>query len=105
DQVYSYDQGYNALEAMARGKVVFTGAETVFTDYYNLEETVAINAVPDATVMAARLCELIESPEKIAEISNNARKFIAREHDYIVIAKKYMAVWESNLIGPTEAAV
>ena len=27
DQVYAYDQGYNALEAMAKGKVVFTGAE------------------------------------------------------------------------------
>ncbi len=27
DQVLGYDQGYNALEAMAKGKVVFTGAE------------------------------------------------------------------------------
>ncbi len=30
DNVYAYDQGYNALEAMARGKVVFTGAEKEF---------------------------------------------------------------------------
>ena len=30
DQVYAYDQGYNALEAMAKGKVVFTGAEKEF---------------------------------------------------------------------------
>jgi hypothetical protein len=29
DQVFSYDQGYNALEAMAKA-VVFTGAETEF---------------------------------------------------------------------------
>src|SRR5690606_19367621 len=26
DNVYAFDQGYNALEAMSRGKVVFTGA-------------------------------------------------------------------------------
>ena len=30
DQVYAFDQGYNALEAMAKGKVVFTGAEAIF---------------------------------------------------------------------------
>src|SRR5690606_12670456 len=34
DQVYSYDQGYNALEAMAKGKVVFTGAETEFEQHF-----------------------------------------------------------------------
>ena len=49
DQIYAYDQGFNALEAMAKGKVVFTGAEKEWLDYYNLEKnTVAINALPDA---------------------------------------------------------
>ena len=38
DQVYAYDQGYNALEAMAKGKVVFTGAEKEWLDHYNLIE-------------------------------------------------------------------
>src|SRR5690606_35481558 len=33
DQVYAYDQGYNALEAMAKGKVVFTGAEQEWLDH------------------------------------------------------------------------
>src|SRR5210317_512449 len=46
DQVLCYDQGYNALEAMAKGKVVFTGAEQEWLEYYNLEEdAVAINAL------------------------------------------------------------
>ena len=47
DQSYAYDQGYNALEAMAKGKVVFTGAEKEFTARYNLQEKVCINAIPD----------------------------------------------------------
>src|SRR5690606_38230436 len=42
DQAFAKDQGYNALEAMAKGKVVFTGAETEFTEHYNLNERVAI---------------------------------------------------------------
>lgn len=94
DQVYGYDQGYNALEAMAKGKVVFTGAETEFTEHYNLKETVAVNAVPDAKQIAEQLSYLIENPEKIIEISKNARSFIEREHNYIKIAEQYLKAWE-----------
>ncbi|MBY8963900.1 glycosyltransferase [Flavobacterium sp. D11R37] len=93
DQVYGYDQGYNALEAMAKGKVVFTGAETEFTEHYNLKETVAINAVPDAKQIVDQLSYLIENPEKIIEISKNARSFIEREHSYIKIAEQYLKAW------------
>ena len=47
DQVYAYDQGYNALEAMAMGKVVLTGAEKEWREHYNiLEDYVVINAMP-----------------------------------------------------------
>ncbi|MEO8933949.1 MAG: glycosyltransferase [Xanthomarina sp.] len=97
DQVFSYDQGYNALEAMAQGKVVFTGAEKEWLEYYNLEEdTVAINALPDAEKIAKKLEWLILHPEKILEISRNARDFIEKEHNYILSAKKYLETWESN---------
>jgi glycosyltransferase involved in cell wall biosynthesis len=82
DQVYGFDQGYNALEAMAKGKVVFTGAEKEFLEYYNLQEDeVAINALPDVNYLVAKISFLIENPEKIKEIGNNARKFIEKEHD------------------------
>ncbi|NQX85207.1 MAG: glycosyltransferase family 1 protein [Flavobacteriaceae bacterium] len=94
DQVYAYDQGYNALEAMAKGKVVFTGAEQEWLDYYNLEQdTVAINALPNAEKIAEKLEYLILHPEKIIEISKNARTFIEKEHDYINIAKQYIQCW------------
>ncbi len=97
DQVYSLDQGYNALEAMAKGKVVFTGAEQEWLDYYNLkEDTVAINALPDAEKIAEKLEWLILNPEKITEISKNARAFIEKEHHYIKIAEKYLGTWNKN---------
>jgi glycosyltransferase involved in cell wall biosynthesis len=96
DQVFAYDQGYNALEAMAKGKVVFTGAETEFLNQYQLQEDeVCINALPDETEIAAKLSHLIEHPEKIIEISKNARKFIEKEHNYKTIAEKYLACWEA----------
>ena len=97
DQVYSYDQGYNALEAMAKGKVVFTGAEQEFLDYYNLKENeVCINALPNVASIVEELESLILNPERIEEISKNARKFVEKEHHYIKIAQKYIDVWDAN---------
>lgn len=94
DQVLAYDQGYNALEAMAKGKVVFTGAEIEFEMYYNLNKTVAINALPDANKIAKKLEDLILNPEKITEIGRNARDFVEKEHHFLSIAKRYCEIWE-----------
>ena len=95
DQVFAYDQGYNALEAMAKGKVVFTGAETEFLNQYHLQEDeVCINTLPNENEIAAKISFLIEHPEKIMKISKNARNFVEKEHDYKTIAAKYLTCWE-----------
>ncbi len=94
DQVYAYDQGYNALNAMAMGKVVFTGAEKEFTDYYKLNQPVCINALPDTNYIVKQLSLLIENRELLTEISQNARRFIEKEHHYKKIARKYLATWQ-----------
>lgn len=97
DQVYGYDQGYNALEAMAKGKVVFTGAEIEFLKYYNLQEDeVAINALADVNYLVEKISFLIENPLKLIEIGKNARNFIEREHDYVNCAAKYIKKWKSK---------
>ncbi|QEE51293.1 glycosyltransferase [Flavobacterium alkalisoli] len=94
DQTYGYDQGYNALEAMAKGKVVFTGAEAEFSQQYNLTERVAINALPDTKAIVNELSYLIENPNEIKAISLRARAFIEKEHNYIKIAEKYLKAWK-----------
>lgn len=96
DQIYSFDQGYNALEAMAQGKVVFTGAESEFYDYYQLSEKVAVNALPDVESIVENLSFLIENPEELTVIGNNARKFIEKEHHFITIAERYLKNWKIN---------
>lgn len=98
DQIYAYDQGYNALEAMAKGKVVFTGAETEFLDYYKLQEDeVCINALSNVDYLVEKLSWLIENPEKIIEIGFNARKFIENYHDYRKIAQLYVEKYRSKI--------
>jgi glycosyltransferase involved in cell wall biosynthesis len=96
DQVYAYDQGYNALEAMAKGKVVFTGAEDEFTKHYKLTERVAINALPNVDSLVNELSFLIENPDEIIAIGKRARAFIEKEHNYIKIAKKYFEIWNTD---------
>jgi glycosyltransferase involved in cell wall biosynthesis len=93
DQAYCKDQGYNALEAMAKGKVVFTGAEQEFIDYYKLTERVCVNALPDVDYLVKELSFLIENPKEIIAIGKRARAFVEKEHDCIKIAQKYLEVW------------
>ena len=95
DQVYAYDQGYNALIAMAKGKIVFTGAETEFLNQYQLlDDEVCINALPDENEIASKLSVLIEHPEQLIKISRNAREFVEKKHNYTIIAEKYLVCWE-----------
>ena len=96
DQTFANDQGYNALEAMSRGKVVFTGAELAFENEYRLTEKVAINAKANVDYLVAELSQLVENPAEILKISERAKAFILKEHNYIDIAEKYMNVWEKN---------
>ena len=94
DQVYGLDQGYNALEAMAKGKVVFTGAENEFESHYNVTEKVAINALPNVSYLVNQLEFLIENPNEIIAIGKRARAFIEKEHNYKIIASNYLKTWE-----------
>lgn len=97
DQVYGFDQGFNALEAMAKGKVVFTGAETEFLNQYHLQEDeVAINALADVDYLVKKLSFLIENPSEIERIGKNAIQFIQKEHHYITQAEKYVQIWKTN---------
>lgn len=96
DQVLGQDQGYNALEAMAKGKVVFTGAEKVFVEHYQLNNEVAINAIPDAQYIAKQLERFILDPSLIRIVGDNARRFIEKEHHYIHVAERYIETWNKN---------
>ncbi len=96
DMVYAYEQGYNALEAMARGKVVFTGAEKEWLETYNLvEDSVAINTLPNVEYLVNKLSMLIKDRTKMKSISINARKFIEDHHHYVNIAERYVEKWNS----------
>ncbi len=93
DQLYGHDQGSNALEAMAKGKVVFTNASQVFEKHYGLSEKVAINALPDVDYLVAQLSSLLDHPDEIKAMGQRARAFVCKEHDYLKVAQRYLEIW------------
>jgi len=79
---------------MAKGKVVFTGAEKEFMEHYNLKERVCVNALPDVDSLVKELSYLIENPTKLIAIGKRARAFIEKEHNYVEVAGKYINAWK-----------
>ncbi|WP_411767741.1 glycosyltransferase [Winogradskyella sp. A3E31] len=97
DQVYSYDLGFNALEAMAMGKVVFSGAEKEWQDHYKVkEDSVVINSLPNIDYLVAKLEWLINNPNEINKISVAARKHVEKFHDHKECANRYLKKWTLN---------
>ena len=94
-QAYVYDHGYNALEAMAQGKVVFSAFSDEFKSHYKITKQIGIHTTPNVEEMVENLSWLIENPKKIIEISNNAREYIEAHHDYETVAKTYIESWGS----------
>lgn len=96
DQAYALDQGYNALEAMAQGKVVFTGAGKAFCKKYRLKHNeVAIHTTPDVQQIVSDLERIIKNPDLIFKIGARAQKFIEDHHDATSVAQQYLKAWQS----------
>jgi len=97
DQVLGYDQGYNALEAMAQGKVLLTCAEKEWREHYHIpEHCVALNALPDAQKIANLIIELIDHPAQRVVLGEQARQFIEEHHDYKKVSQKYLDLWSTG---------
>lgn len=95
DQVLCYDQGYNALEAMAQGKVVFAGASEAYLQAHQLKTIPVIDAQPDVKQLVNQLSKLIEHPETIHAIGLKAREHVLNYHDNNAIATLYNKLYTS----------
>lgn len=95
DQVLCYDQGYNALEAMAQGKVVFAGGSEVYLEAHGLQEIPVIDAQPDVHHLVNQLEKLINNPKEILIIGLKARNHVLHYHNYKNIAKQYLDLYLS----------
>ncbi len=94
DQVLCYDQGYNALEAMLKGKVVFAGGGKEYLNYHKLKSVPVIDATPNVTDLVEKLSQLIDNPKEILEIGKAAREHVIKHHDSVAIAREYIGYYK-----------
>lgn len=96
DQTSSYGFGMNALYAMALGKVVLGGSESESNTIYS-HPNPAINILPDHKDIIAKIEMLIKDKKQLATIGRRSRSFVESEHDYRMIANKYVKAWMATL--------
>jgi hypothetical protein len=99
DQASSYNAGMNGLYAMARGRVVLTGAEPRALTFMGIDPAAcpAINIVPDADRIYETLRRLVIERARLPDIGWRSAAFIEQYHSADVVAAQYDALYRRLL--------
>ncbi len=100
DQLYSIDKGINGVLGMAAGKVVFSGLEKEALESYPYYKNNKIGVAcynMTADELFVKICDLIDDPYQIEEISANAIDFVKHNHLNNIVAKKFILLWDKLL--------
>ncbi|MDR0894664.1 MAG: glycosyltransferase family 1 protein [Prevotellaceae bacterium] len=94
DQLYSYTPSMNSLLAMAKGVTVVGGGEP--EPYQLLNETCLqpiVNVLPDEQDIYNKVEQLVLHPERIPDLSRQSIEYVARHHDAVEVARRYVQAW------------
>lgn len=93
DQTNGYEPAMNALISMAKGKVVMGGCKQEWMDFLGIDYEPLVDIAPDPENIYKKAEEMILKPDKVYQISVNARRFVNEFHDSKIIAKKFLDIW------------
>lgn len=93
DQCKSYGYGMNACIAMAKGKIVFSGAEDAVVSKISTSSCPVINIRPDVEQIYSQIIAIIEGRNKITDMGMKSREYVVKYHNYVDIAKQYLEAW------------
>lgn len=95
DQVYSGDaHGIAALENLAAGKVVISGnGERSWRHFPDLRDSPVVKASSNPEKLADVLCDLLDRKHVFPELADAGRSFVAKTHDHISIAGRFLDLW------------
>lgn len=96
DQCTSSSYGLNALYALSMGKCVLSGNLPEGAQEYGLtiQDIPIVDIRENSDMIVAALEGLIINPDLILELGKRARVYAETFHDSVVIAKKYLDVFE-----------
>lgn len=94
DQCNSYSYGMNAVEGLALGKIVLSGAEPEALAYMKATDCPVVNIKPDAEQIFEALYNLVEQRNILPDIGRRSRKFAEEFHSYGAVIPKLLAEWQ-----------
>ncbi len=96
DQFFAYSPATNALQAMAFGKAVGTGAQPEYYDFINHHSSQPIFSLsPLEAPLKERLRSLILDPAPLVDMGRENRKIVERHNDVSIVADRFLNVWQS----------
>lgn len=98
DQVYSYTPATAALEAMAAGLTVVSGAEPEYYDFIGETENFPlVNAPVHPEALESTIEYLVTHPEDFAERSRRGRAFVEKHNNLELVASRFLDFWLKNV--------
>ena len=97
DQLYAYTPSMNPLLAMSKGIICIGGGEP--ENYKIINETELrpiINVEPTYESVYKEVEQLVLHPERIPELKRQSVEYVRKHHDYLKVARQYLAYWESR---------
>ena len=95
DQYYSYSPGYNALQAMALGRVAGSGAQPEYYSYLGLENQRPILTLsPVEPPLKETLAQFSLDPSPLYEMSREGRKLVEEHNDVKSVTDKFLKHWQ-----------
>lgn len=98
DQLYFEDKGYNGMLGMAAGKVVFSGFYEKALEEYPVYhgEFIGIDSSNDKNALYLNFERLINNPQELEQISDNAIRFIKNNHLSEIVTDMYIEIWKQK---------
>ena len=98
DQVHSQSPGMNALEMLAAGKIVLTGATALGRSFFPfMQDLPVVDAPPQASALAQALSTLLDRREDFPMLAAEGRSYVERNHGLLKVATLFKEEWKSRL--------
>lgn len=96
DQLYSYSPATNALQAMAFGRVVGSGAEPEYYQYLKMdgENGPIFQLSPLVGDLKGKLAELVMDTPRLERMSVEGRRLVEQHNDVKIVADRFLSAWK-----------
>lgn len=104
DQVHGQSSGMNALEMLAAGKIVFSGATELGRSFFPFgDQSPSFDASPDADELAATLSSALDRKQEFPALAAAGRQYVLDHHDPVKVARLFLDSWTAELSSSPSA--